>query len=670
MQALPPPPAAPPDAVEAVIVTAARLPPGAGEAAFSVVRIRPAESGAVRLDDVLKLAPGASLFRRTSTLAANPTTQGVSLRAIAPSGAGRALVTLDGVPQNDPFGGWVIWNQTPSESVESLTIVRGAGSGPYGAGALTGVISLEERSRGGLGDFAVSERSGGRAAGAVEVAGPGALRLFAAAAVEQSDGYVPVRRGRGAADASASLEAATLTGRVTSPVGPATLSVRANVYEESRGAGLVGARSRASGGSASATLSRTPSQAAPGWRVQAWARRSGLENSSVAVAPGRASTTPANDQFETPATGAGVNAAVRLRTGGLELEAGLDARWSEGETRELFRFMGGAFTRNRTAGGRSSVSGAYVEATRLAGPWLLTGGARLDAWSTREGFRLERDRATGAVILDDRPPDRDGLVPTGRAGLRRRFGPDLHVRAAAYAGFRPPTLNELHRPFRVGNDVTEANAALEPERLYGLEAGIGGDGAVRWSAGAFLNRLEDAVVNVTLAEGPGVFPRAGFIPAGGVLRERRNAGVIEAAGLEFEAERSWGRRVDLRLAAAVTDARVDGGEEAPQLTGKRPAQAPEWAVTAGVLVRPLTDLAVRMDIRWEGARFEDDLNRRRLGASGQLDGTAEYALRPGILFYLGAENLTDAAVETGETADGVEQFGTPRTLRAGFRLSR
>ena len=108
MQPAPVPPEA--AAVEAVVVTAARLPPGAGEAAFSVIRLSPAQPAQVRLHQAIAPAPGASLFRRTSSLAANLTPPGLSLRAIAPSGAGRALVLLDGVPQNDPSGGLFIWS--------------------------------------------------------------------------------------------------------------------------------------------------------------------------------------------------------------------------------------------------------------------------------------------------------------------------------------------------------------------------------------------------------------------------------------------------------------------------------------------------------------------------------------------------------------------------------
>ncbi len=39
--------------------------------------------------------------------------------------------------------------------------------------------------------------------------------------------------------------------------------------------------------------------------------------------------------------------------------------------------MNGAFTRDREAGGKTLVGGAYAEAAWDEGPWLLTGGVRL-----------------------------------------------------------------------------------------------------------------------------------------------------------------------------------------------------------------------------------------------------------------------------------------------------
>lgn len=135
-----------PPLVDTVVVEAARLPPSPADKAFSIVTIDgEAIAGAPRLDQALTATPGVQLFRRTSSQASNPTTQGISVRSIAGSGASRALVLLDGVPQNDPFGGWVLWTGLPTIAVEQAQVVRGAGAGPYGAGALTGTIQLSER---------------------------------------------------------------------------------------------------------------------------------------------------------------------------------------------------------------------------------------------------------------------------------------------------------------------------------------------------------------------------------------------------------------------------------------------------------------------------------------------------------------------------------------------
>lgn len=665
----------PPDLPE-IVVTGARLPPAAGEAAFSVIRLGASDlRGEQRLDEALASVPAVSLFRRTSSLAANPTTQGISLRAIAPSGAGRTLVTLDGVPLNDPFGGWVIWSQVPTESLSGLDIVRGSGAGPWGAGALTGVINLRERDQGSALDASLAERGGARlsASGATAV---GPARLVASALYDTSDGYIPVRgSAAGAADTPLDLEVRSAAVRADLPVAYAIVSLRAAAFEEDRGSGLAGARATASGNLISATVARSPGQDGPGWRLQTWRRSSDLANTSVAVAADRATTTPANDQFETPATGWGLNAALRRTTvsgiGRAEWELGADARFNEGETRERFRYMAGAFTRDRIAGGETSVIGAYAEGSSAIGAWLFAGGLRLDQWRNENGRRLERDRTTGMPTLDETDPDRSGEVVSARLGVRRDIGMGQALRLAAYTGFRPATLNELHRPFRVGNDLTEANAALEPERLKGIEAGWAWTGQqASLTATVFWNEIEDAIVNVTLGAGPGTFPRAGFVPAGGVLRQRNNAGTIEAKGLEIDGRFEVDDALSVRAALSATDARVDGGAMAPQLTGLRPAQAPVWSATAGLDWRATDRLTLSADLRWESRRFDDDLNSRVLEAAATAGVRADWSLSPSAAVWIAADNLFDAGVEVSQTATGVAGLGPPRSLSLGVRLSR
>jgi outer membrane receptor protein involved in Fe transport len=664
------PPAAEAPYVEQVIVTAARLPPAASEAAFSAVHLSERDLAKTqRVDEAVSQTPGVSLFRRTSSLSANPTTQGISLRAIAPSGAGRTLVTLDGVPLNDPFGGWVIWSQLAPESLSGVDIVRGAGAGPYGAGALTGVIGLKERDAGIAGDVSVGEL-GSQRASAAAVSTLGRLEFFGAASYDKSDGYVPVRGdARGAADTKTDLEAKSISGRVDMATGLGLLSLRGGFFEEDRGAGLVGARANASGNVFSATLVRTPRGEALGWRLQAWRRTSDLFNSSVSVAADRSATTPANSQDKTPATGWGLNGALRQKLGGVEWELGADARLNDGEERERYSYSGGTYTRNRVAGGKTSVIGAYADGSWTQGPWLVAGGLRLDHWENTEGFRVERLIATGAVLLDQHPADRDGEVVSGRLGVTREIGDGTVARAAGYTGFRPASLNELYRPFRVGNDVTEANAGLKPERLQGLEAGVSHKGAKGLvEATAFWNRIDDPIVNVTLGAGPGTFPIGGFIPAGGVLRQRQNAGTIDAFGLEGRAERKVGV-VTLSSALSVTDARLDGGSTAPQLTGKRPAQAPIWSATAGLSAELTEKLTLATDLTWEGKRFEDDLNSRVLDPAYRLDARLDWRVRPLVTMYVAGDNLLDANIQTSRTADGVAGYAAPRIVRVGLRVA-
>ena len=664
-------PPAPP--VDVVVVYAPRLAPLGGEAAFSAVQVGPEILKTTpRLDQALESTPGVSLFRRTTSLSANPTTQGVSLRAIAGSGAGRALVTLDGAPVNDPFGGWVIWTALPSEGLAGATIVRGAGAGPYGAGALTGVIALQERgARDGLGavDLSVGERNSYRAA----VSG-GTQSLLITASTESTDGYTPVRgKIAGAADTRLDLKDYSAAVRVQHDFNGIQAAARIETFEEKRGAGLVGARSTAKGTSETITLAQPASQGVGGWRLQAWARTSDLANSSVAVPTGRATTTPANNQFSTPAQGYGLNAALQGHWGEVSWEIGADARTANGTDHEQFRVVGGKFVMGRDAGGQTSVGGVYVEGAYDQGPWLVTGGARIDRWRSWDAERHEFVLATGITTINSAAPDASGTVPTGRIGLRYTLTPGVWLRGAAYAGFRAPTLNELHRPFRVGNDITEANPRLTPEKLYGIEAGLGGDAPFHWQTTVFYNQLNDPIINVTLGVGPGTIaalPLAGFIPAGGTLRQRRNAGEVDAWGVEGDASGEVGTALTWRTAFAYTHARIDGGSTARQLTGLRPAQTPEWTVTGGLDWRVTDRLSLDANARYVSEAFDDDQNIRRLAPGAELNARAAWSLAPGQELYLAVDNLADAKITTGKTADFVSSYSEPRTFRIGFSYRR
>src|SRR5437763_5494186 len=134
------------DEMESIIVRADRLPDVEADAPFNVDVILKEElldAPQLRLDDILRnQVPGFTLFRRNGSRVANPTTQGVTLRNFGPSGAGRTLVLLDGIPRNDPFAGYVLWNQVPPNSLENVLVTADGGAGLFGNAALAGTIFL------------------------------------------------------------------------------------------------------------------------------------------------------------------------------------------------------------------------------------------------------------------------------------------------------------------------------------------------------------------------------------------------------------------------------------------------------------------------------------------------------------------------------------------------
>jgi iron complex outermembrane recepter protein len=650
---------------ETVTVTAEHLPQAVGQAVFSTATLDQDKiSGFDQVDAALEQVPGLSLFRRTTSLSANPTTQGVSLRAIAPSASSRALVLLDGVPLNDPFGGWLIWSALPTEDVGGASIVRGAGSGPYGSGALTGTVLLSERDD--LDGVSQADVSGGSldtvragASGGTEL---GPFDLFASGQAEHSNGWIPVEPDeRGAADNHVRLNSGSASLRGETDLGDGiTLTSRLGYYDLLQGAGLVGAEATAQGETASVTVAQAVQPDGIGWRLQSWLIKSNLSNTSVSTAALQASTTPANDQYATPALGYGFNAATLGQSGGFRWELGADLRDDEGESRELFSFSSSVkrFLNARRSGGQSIITGIYGEGAYDAGPWEFTLGARGDYWATTQGHLVQAVAATGVVTSDQDFAGRDGAVPTGRAGLRRNFDDGEFLRLAAYAGFRVPTLNELYRPFRVGNVVTNENPALTPEKLDGVEAGWGGDTKlVRWSVTGFWNGLHDAVESATI-------PLSNCPPGTGTCQQRKNVGTIDASGLEADIAENISDTLSLRQAVSWTDARVHPGGADPLITGKRPAQAPTAVATGGIVWKPLTPLSLESDLRWVSSQYEDDLNSIKLGSALVVDLRADWQVRTDISIFGRIGNVLDAKVATGNTT-GVINTGEPRIFEIG-----
>jgi outer membrane receptor protein involved in Fe transport len=257
---------------------------------------------------------------------------------------------------------------------------------------------------------------------------------------------------------------------------------------------------------------------------------------------------------------------------------------------------------------------------------------------------------------------------SARAGLGYAINGKTVLRLAAYNGFRPPSLNELYRPFRVGNDVTEANSALKPETLSGAEIGLrSGDAESFIDAGLFANTLRDPVTNVTIGLGPLTSPTAGAIPAGGSLRQRQNMGEIRAYGLETRGRWAVDAHWALTGSATLTHARVE--EATTVLNGKRPAEAPEYSASIGVEAR-VQKAVVHADMVFEGETFDDDLNTLVLKASRRLSVDADYPLAEHLAINLAIDNALDDRIPITHAGDGTIGYDNRRLISIGLIYRR
>ena len=662
---------------EEIVVTGRGLPQALGEDVYDAVvldRDRLTSSASNRLEEILKEVPGFQLFRRSDARSANPTSQGATLRALGGNASSRALLVLDGMPQTDPFGGWISWPAYHPARLGSARVVRGGGSGIYGAGALAGTIELTS-----AGPLDLDGVSGALAYGSREsidgFAAMGARLgqgfLSASASYARGEGFVPVvEEQRGPVDRPSPYEQASVSVRAVAPVSDAVELQASGLWfsdVRERGTAFSGISTRGLDGSL-----RLVGSGAWRWSALAYIQTRDFYNSFASVNAARTVVTRASEQDSVPSTGYGARAELRPPLGrNLELRFGADWRETEGESRERFNFQNGVGTRGRVSGGRTRTLGSFAEAAWRSDGLTLSAGARLDRWRISDGFLNERLFATGAALTDTVFPDRSGWEPTARAGAAWRPTGAITLRAAAYLGWRLPTLNELYRPFRVGPDATAANAALAPERLRGIEAGIEYRpiGTARIAITGFVNRLGGGIANVTLGRGPGTFPGVGFVAAGGEYRQRQNVDAIESHGIEIDARLELGRW-SLGGGYSFADAEVAASGPASPLNGLRPAQTPRHSFAATAAWRSLGGARASLTGRYTGSQYEDDLNEQLLPDALTFDAAASMPVGKALRLEFRAENLGDERVVSAISGTGLIERATPRTIWLGLSFGR
>ena len=568
----------------------------------------------VNLDDRLRMIPGFSLFRRSSSLVAHPTTQGVSLRGLGSTGASRSIVLWDGIPVNDPFGGWVYWTRVSPEELARVEISRGATTSAFGDRAMGGALALfsrEPESRRLTAAYEFGNRN-------THLATMGFSHLWQRFALSgrgrafTTNGYYIIPEAtRGAVDREANVRFVASDARLDYFDGRQRVFLKADLLVEDRGNGTPIQLNSTGLGTLAGNYLRewgNDSISLLGYHTRG-EFRSGFSTILAARAREQVSFLQTVPSEAVGGSGFWRHSGDRFQT-----LVGADALRVEGQSIDSFP------TIRRVGGGSLAQQGTFAQ-----GDWKL-GSARL--------FGGVRHQFTGQ--------QRQFFSPSAGVTAGKNF---WRVRASAYRSFRAPTLNELYREFRQGNAVTQANNQLKPESVVGVEAGVDLTGeSTRLGFTAFHNELKHLITNVTLRSTPAE-----------IVRQRQNAAEARARGFEADLRQRW-RQWHGEVSYLFVESHFSNQRWTPQIPRHQGSGQVTWSGSKGL---------VSFGVRSYAAQFEDDLNRFLLPGFA----TAHVAARWQVWRNLSAqgmfENLFDREYVVGFSPTPL--VGAPRLWRVGLR---
>jgi len=651
-------------AAELVTVTAYREPLGEFESPVTTRSLLPADLQAaapITMDGKVRTLPGVELFRRSPSLVANPSSQGMSLRGLGSTSASRTLLSLDDVPLNDPVGGWIHWLEQPELAVSNIDVVRGGASDLYGSAAIGGVMNVgvarpsstqaEVRSSYGmLGTYDVSGLAQTK---------QGPWGVMGAGGALGTDGYIQEAPWqRGPVDINSNVHAQNGLALVEHDRGPLRLFARGSGFNEDRSNG-------------------TPYQVNSTrlWRYATGGDWQGPHNGSLAVRLYGSSedyrqtfSSISNSPiFGDPACSYRCGEIPTRVTKVPDNELGAAAHWSQQLGRE-FLLLAGADVRDvrvwdqeQTFGTTAALTtlsvhqrdpGIYGEGLWTHDAWTVAGSARVDWFRNYDGDLRQWDGSAWQPSAVQ-PPRLDETVFDPRLGVSRKLWNHWAVSASGFRAFRAPTPSELYRSTQVGNQLTKPNPSLQSERATGWETGL----ASQWNWGTIRGSWFNTEINRPISAvtiNPNSSP---------ILLLRENLGQIESKGVSL----------DFGLAPLRWLA-VDGGYQYAHATvTKGITDLGNWIPAVARNMGALNVRAFKPKIgtlslqsRISGRLYDDDANTHLLHSYFKLDAYAAHDLGARLRVFAAGENLFDRTIEVAKTP--TTTLSMRRVARAGVLI--
>jgi outer membrane receptor protein involved in Fe transport len=654
----------PATSVQEVTVTAYRTPLSTLESPVTTRQLTQSalqSTAAVTLDGKLRQLPGVELFRRSSSLVANPTSQGISMRGLGSTAASRTLVTEDDVPLNDPLGGWIEWNETPELAIRSVEAVRGGASDLYGSSAIGGVINVipvEPQSNA----VEVTSSYGSEATfdqGLVAQMKHGAWGVLGAGGLIGTDGYIQEAPWqRGPVDQPSNVHSQNALVDLEHVRGPLRLFGRTTAFNEWRHNGTIYQQNGTrllryeTGGDWQNPAGQTAALRFYGSDERYRQTFSGISDQPIFGDPKcsfRCGETPAKYSFvPINQVGAAAHWSAPLGAGFL-IVAGADVRDVRVWDQEHLFSGGGSLAR---IDDHQRDSGAYAEAMWVHRGWTVTAAGRMD-WF--QNFNVHQYAWAGNFWKPSSTqlPQFDERLFDPRVGIARKLGDHWALTASGFRAFRAPTPSELYRSVQIGDVLTKANGNLSSERATGWEAGIASErrwGTVR--ASYFLTQVNRPITSFTLVTKPT-----------SIIRERENLGQIESKGVSLDFS-----------AMPLSWLEVDGGYQyAHAVVSRGPQDYGNWIPEVARNMGALNARASRpgwgtlaLETRMSGRMYDDDANQFPLRGYYRIDAYASHQFGERWEMFAAGENLTDRTIEVSKTPYTTLDNG--RVGRIGLRL--
>ncbi len=564
-------------------------------------------------------------------------------------GNSRTLVLLDGIPLNVLYDGQVDWSQLSTQDIERVEVVRGAGSGLYGANAMGGVINVLSRApepgrvtR--VGAEYGSLNSKRLMASHSHSFGPTSIRL--SASHFSSDGYnmwrsdttVPVanQEKMGTVKDNASIKVAH--------------EIDANAFLE---AGLSYLKDEATGfykPGAPGYVPQTREQYMPTLR---YVHDTGAANTSLTVygrfGKQRADTInpvtyraiSEKGQYEDRTLGMSAQHSWNVFTGH-HLTLGAD--YLDGKIDNQFDYPGTSRLRDTKAD--LTRYGVFVQdEIKFGERWKVNLSGRYDHWETGGN---QGDTGAGQPNTNYTKRSDNGFSP--KLATLYKLTESFNLRASAGRAFNLPDLSNLYANSKRGTTTYWGNPDLTPETVkaydFGADYYFGRLGYLK--ATVYYNDAKDFIYAVQ---------------RNATNVDKINVGAVITKGLELEALYRPLNNLSVSASYTLNSSHIVKNERDPALEGKFLTNVPRQWGQLRTDYQFVGGAALFGAFNYVGKRYGNDTNTTVYKAYSTVDVGGSYPLDKAVTARLTVANVSDRRYE------GIGYMAPGRTVTAAVHAA-